>query len=84
MNLYAMKDMKAQLVSAPFGATNDGVACRMVMESLRDAQSTIAKYPADFELIAVGEYDEHTGALGYMDVRKVVSVATLAESMRAS
>lgn len=85
MNLYTVKDKKASHAQPPFAAPNDAVACRLVMESLRDGQSMLAKYPGDFQVIHVGEYAEDDGwILPAKDVRLVVEVQTLVDSMAAA
>lgn len=81
MNLYALLDVKAEVVSAPFAAPNDGISMRLVMESLGDGSSMAAKYPDDFQLLHVGEYSEKTGELKAAKPRKVVEVSVLSESV---
>lgn len=82
MNLYTIRDKKADAVAAPFAAPNDGVACRYVMESLRDPQSMLAKYPKDYEVLFVGEYNESTGELGPAPARLIVEVTVLADTLK--
>lgn len=82
MNLYTIRDKKADVVMAPFAAPTDGVACRSILEAFRDASSMVSKYPSDYELIQVGEYDEKTGELAPMPARLVVQVQVLWESQQ--
>lgn len=85
MKLYTMRDKKSGLCSAPFAAPNDGVAFRMVLESLRDRDAMISKYPADFQVLFLGEYAEDDGSLSpAKDVRVIVEVSALAESLKVN
>lgn len=82
MKLYAILDKKAVQVSPPFAAPNDGIASRYVMESLRDQQAMVSKYPQDFSLLCIGEYNEKTGELKPDPVRSVIEVSVLSETMK--
>lgn len=83
MKLYSLLDTKAKVYGAPFAAPNDGIAGRLVMEALRDPQSMVAKYPNDFQLYCLGEYDEHTGELVQEKVQLVYEVVVLQEALAA-
>lgn len=81
MNLYTLRDKQSNTVAPPFAAPTDGIACRYVVESMKDRDSMPAKYPGDFELFFVGEYHEVDGILlPAMPPRSVVQVKTLAEA----
>lgn len=82
MKLYTILDKKAGQVAAPFAAPNDGIASRYVMESLRDREAMMSKYPADFSLLYVGEYSDKDGALTATPVRLVIDVSVLSETMK--
>lgn len=83
MNLYVLKDKKANTVSSPFSAASDGVAMRYVMDSLSDGQSMVSRWPADFLVYHVGEYADDDGTLSpAAEVRLVIDVGVLAESRK--
>lgn len=84
MNLYTVLDRKAHQVSVPFGAVNDGIACRMVMEWMKEPHPPMfAKYPKDFALVHIGEFADDDGTLTpAKDVREVVDVSVLYEAIQ--
>lgn len=85
MNLYTLVDKKSNTCMPPFAAQNDGVACRNIMDALRDVQAMIAKYPKDYVLVHVGQYAEDDGMLvPAREVRNVAEVYTLFEALKAN
>lgn len=61
--LYSVKDTKLGKMGLPFIAPNDDIAKRMLAETMQNNDTTISKYPEDFQLFKLGEYDELTGEL---------------------
>lgn len=61
--IYSLKDIKLGKLGIPFVAPNDDIAKRMLAETMQAGDTTIAKYPEDFQLFKLGEYDEITGEL---------------------
>lgn len=65
--LYQTMDIVAQsAVGQIIKAKADQAAIRIFTEGLRDPNS-LGKYPADFELIAIGIQDEETGQITAYD-----------------
>lgn len=60
---YAVFDSKAKFFTAPFYCANDMVAKRMFAGAARDAATDISRFPQDYTLFCVGEYDDEKGAL---------------------
>lgn len=60
---YSLKDIKLGKFGIPFVAPNDDIAKRMLAETMLAGDTTISKYPEDFQLFKLGEYDEITGEL---------------------
>lgn len=61
--LYSIYDLKTLAYSPPFMAHANGDAIRSFQELINDKQSMPSKYPADFYLVKLGEFDERTGVL---------------------
>lgn len=72
LNTYALLDTKAGFFGPPFFCQSHGEAMRVCMEAASDMRSTIARYPNDFTLYFIGQYDntsaflksEHPESLG--------------------
>jgi len=60
---YAIYDNKARVYSHPFFTNTDETAQRIFTTMASDGQSNISKFPSDFELFFVGDYDDATATL---------------------
>lgn len=60
---FSVFDSKAKAFGTPFFASNDQVALRMFSASINSGDSYVAKFPADFTLFRVGDWDDEHGAL---------------------
>lgn len=66
MKLYSLYDTKAGIFSPPYQVQNDALAVRAILEMFDDQRSAgIApvKYPQDFTLFCLGEFDEASGKI---------------------
>jgi len=65
---YAIYDRKAEMFSAPFLEIKDGTAIRAVQDQvINSPDHPFAKYPSDFSLHRLGEFDEASGVItGHM------------------
>lgn len=63
MNIYSIRDLKADAFAAPFCLPNDAVALRATAEAANDPETTLFKHPGDFQLWYVGKFDQSTGHL---------------------
>ena len=61
--LYTLHDVKAGSFCAPFVAENDAVVRRDLAPVVARGDSMISRYPADFVVYALGEFDAPTGRL---------------------
>jgi len=61
--MFSIRDTKAEVYHPPFFKGTHGEAERAFMELARDEKSQIAKYPEDFDLFYVGDYDDETGKI---------------------
>lgn len=65
VNVYSVKDIKANIWGSPFFQRNDVTAIRALRNEVNadNSASLIATNPEDFEIYRVGVFDENTGAL---------------------
>lgn len=79
MNLYALKDVKTGTFGAPLMGVNDGHISRSIKEMF-GPESTPFRYPSDFELFQVGEFDfERTGEVAG-ELRYVCSLSVILQN----
>lgn len=62
-NVYAIRDLKGGIFCEPFVQNTHGVAERAFSELLRNPQSLLHKYPEDYQLFQIGEYDDNSGLI---------------------
>lgn len=63
MYVYSLFDEKSQTYGTPFFQLADGQATRSLQELVKDSQSLVSKYPEDFILYNIAEFDEVTGLI---------------------
>lgn len=63
MGIYAVRDDEAQTFGPAMSHANDAVARRFFSDIVNDATSTVGRYPDQFTLYFLGEYDEVTGVI---------------------
>lgn len=61
--MFTIRDSKAEIYSPPFYKKTHGEAERDFRELTRDPKSMVSKYPMDFDLFHVGEFDDSTGKI---------------------
>lgn len=69
MKIYAIFDKKLNGITDIFPAPTDGFATREIQNSIRP-ESKYAKFPTDFCIYQLCEYDEHT--LEVMPAKKLI------------
>lgn len=77
IKVYALFDMKAAFFGNPFFCQSHGEAIRTCMDAASDMRSTIARYPADFMLHCIGEYDNETARLEPSLPEAIGSIASM-------
>lgn len=75
--LYTIYDSKSETYDRPWPALNKGIALRSVLEVLKEPGHPFSKWPADFTLFEIAEWDEQTGAL--MPYQTKVNIGVLIE-----
>lgn len=74
-NVYSVYDEASSSYSEPFYALNDGVAVRMMQNSINNPQSLFYTHPHHFTLMKIGVFHEHTGELEpRMPVKSVMTI----------
>lgn len=68
--LFCIRDAKAVNYGPPFCKGARGEAERDFTTLANDEQSQLSKYPEDFDLFEIGEYDTNTGKLTSLDTPK--------------
>lgn len=61
--VFSVFDSKAKFYSQPFFVRSAAEALRSWGEICNDGKSQMAKYPADFTLFHIGDWDDVTGVL---------------------
>ena len=67
MKCFSVFDTKANVFGVPFFALTVGVASRLFAELVADFQSTVNRYPADFSLYEIGDFNETSGLFIALD-----------------
>lgn len=61
--VFSVYDSKSMVYDQPWLAPNKGAALRAVLDVLKDPNHHFSKWPSDFTLFEIGEWDEQTGTL---------------------
>lgn len=75
--IFAIHDTKGEVFRSPFYQRTHGEAERSFKQLLDDPQSMVNKYPEDFDLYHLGEYDERTGKIFPLESPKHVLKASI-------
>lgn len=68
LNVYSVRDLKAECYSQPYFASNDAVAVRMFSDVCKDVETPIGAHPSDYALFRVGVWNTESGSLAGTDV----------------
>jgi len=58
---YSVYDLKAGAFAPPFFVVNDQVAVRVFAAAQTDPSHPMSRFPEDFQLHRIGEFDDETG-----------------------
>lgn len=78
MNYFCIYDTKAQAFTQPFHAPSRADAIRQVTMMTDDGKSLLSRFPQDYQLMSLGEFDKKTGHFNN-DVEHVANVFDLKE-----
>lgn len=76
MHIYTIYDSKAETYLNPFYFKNKGEAIRAWTETVNDGKSTMSKYPEDFTLFKIGEFDENKATIEMLEAKESIGTAT--------
>lgn len=74
--IYALHDSRAAAYRNLHVEENPANAWRAFAEEVRNPNSMISRYPEDFELVAVGEFDDAVGLVVPYENPQLVVAAT--------
>lgn len=63
INIYAVYDAKAEAFGKPIFFNKHGLAKRSFYEAVQHPESEFQKYPHDYSIFHIGEYNEDTAEL---------------------
>ena len=76
LNIYSVFDNKVGVYARPFFARSDAEAMRAFKyNSVVD--EFMKSNAVDYDLVALGSFDDHTAAIDYTGVRSIVNLASL-------
>lgn len=75
-SLYSVYDVKGKTYDFPFAHQNHETALRAFHQAASDPNNFLNKYPQDYMLMYVGEFDDQTGR--YQNVEAPTSLGTAA------
>lgn len=61
--MYSIYDEKAECFSPVYMFGTHGEAIRSITQTLDDSNTTLAKFPSDYSLFHVGDFDDLTGEI---------------------
>ena len=73
INIYAIKDAKADAFLNPFFKPNDAMAERDFANACADENSMFARNPEDFQIYHIGEFDDESAEVKPSLVKLIAS-----------
>lgn len=77
IGVYSFQDIKAQTFGNPFYAVNNQTAIRILSGVLYANDSYIARFPEDYKLYKIGEFDDSTGRLIPLELLEYITSADI-------
>ena len=75
--IYSLFDKKSKLYMNTFTSINDGTAIREMQQAVTQEGSIIQKYPQDYALFKISEWDDESGMLQNQDRQQVIEIDQL-------
>ena len=76
MILVSVVDKKAEAFGPVFTSKNVAIATRDFSQACQDPQSNLNKFPEDYELILLGEFDETSGKIKPIEPHRIITTAS--------
>lgn len=67
LKMYSIRDSKTEIFNNPFFNHSHGEAERNFRDLVNDEKSMLFKYPEDYDLYYMGEYETTTGKISPID-----------------
>lgn len=67
LKIYSLRDSKSEIFNVPFYKLTHGEAERDFRSLVNDEKSMVHKYPEDYDLYYLGEYDDNSGKMTSLD-----------------
>lgn len=68
--VYSIRDAKTEVFSPPFLQKARGEAERSFSQLSNDPETSIGRYPEDFDLYYLGQFNDNSGAYTLLDTPK--------------
>lgn len=82
--LYAVRDIKVGVFAEPFPGQSEGAVLRGLKAAVEGGQGDIAKWPADFDLYEVAEFNSEDGTIqALMQPRHITNAGVFQEVAKA-
>lgn len=75
IKVFTVYDSKAELYMTPFFMHNDKSAQRTFGDAANDPSHMFNKYPTDYALFELGEFDDDTGVIKMHEQKKNLGLA---------
>lgn len=75
LKVYTIRDSKAEVYNTPFFQKTHGEAERSFNQLLRDEKSMVNKYPEDYDLYFIGNWDDQEGTFTPCDTPQHIAKA---------
>lgn len=82
LKAFVIYDSKVEAYNSPFFQRSTGEAMRSFEAACSDAGSNISKWPADYTLFEIGEYDDQSGVFEMYEAKR--NLGTALEFKKAS
>lgn len=73
MKFYCVRDRKANVCNRPFAERDHVMAIRGFEQLVQNPETPLSKWPADFELLHLGEFDEATAKFSNLEMPLVLA-----------
>jgi hypothetical protein len=85
LQIFCVFDSKARNYGMPFFTQNRGTAIRGIQLQLQqDGNSMLAKYPSDFDLFHVGNFDDESGLFTCPETSNPIFIINVSELIGGS
>lgn len=80
LKIFSIRDSKGEAFGQPFFQKTHGEAERNFKTLVSDEKSMISKFPEDFDLYYIGEYDDQKGLIKSLDTPQHITKAVALNS----